>query len=747
MFFILSVFLANFAHADEEIREKKIYAHYMGCFPVDSGATHHMRKWDNAHIRHDSKKDEFRRGGKIRNWPLVPPGRTQLQLVESADLEIRRALRGGIDGFTVDAWAGDKQAKAVLDALFQAAEAGKYDFSITITLDPACLGTPRTDAITAAVAYLLDNHGKSPNLARRDGKPLIFGYLSSTLAAAYTAEVLNGTQGWKDRNAYRDPEIRNTEKGWEIMLGLYDEIERRVGQKIYWQFGIGSFFHGMNGEKGDLIKAAAFVSKHMPAVGEFLADGAEYVNNTLAPVVTQNGAEWGEPIHFQYLNFAGRNWQPKGTEMLRKRWAAARKNNATLIQMATWNDYNENTVLAPGYETRYAILDLNRHFIDWWKTGQEPKAEKDKLYLFWRKYSENAEVFPFTAKYKPHNAVLEVVTFLTKAATISLPGRDIEYKAPAGLHFKQFPIALGYVKAEVIRDRSVTLSLKSPDPITDKPYRQALGLQSFSSEFEKHWDLDFPKEPPFYAAQHTDSDNDGMPDWYEMYWFNNILLDWSVATNVDPNADFDKDGKTNLQEYLAQTDPTKAPPSYEAGFVWDASHLKGFSSVNPAPDKLGHKNVWHYLYTIANTKHATQFGKGYRPFERGYDKRKYYVSTGIPAAGNPRLRTTADQSILEFTSSRNIAPITLGWQSPVDGMVSLKATVVAGGNDGRFSKAKGGLSVLHGKKQLHESNYEAGKGEDILMDEIAVKKGDFLYLNVTGQLFIGKIGIELLNVQ
>jgi hypothetical protein len=80
-------------------------------------------------------------------------------------------------------------------------------------------------------------------------------------------------------------------------------------------------------------------------------------------------------------------------------------------------------------------------------------------------------------------------------------------------------------------------------------------------------------------------------------------------------------------------------------------------------------------------------------------------------------------------------------------MVSLKATVVAGGNDGRFSKAKGGLSVLHGKKQLHESNYEAGKGEDILMDKITVKKGDFLYLNVTGQLFIGKIGIELLNVQ
>ena len=70
------------------------------------------------------------------------------------------------------------------------------------------------------------------------------------------------------------------------------------------------------------------------------------------------------------------------------------------------------------------------------------------------------------------------------------------------------------------------------------------------------------------------------------------------------------------------------------GFVWDASHLTGKATINPDPDKLGHKNVWHYLYTIDKKEYAEKFGKGYRPFERSYGKRKYFVRTEIPVDDN-----------------------------------------------------------------------------------------------------------------
>ncbi len=185
--------------------------------------------------------------------------------------------------------------------------------------------------------------------------------------------------------------------------------------------------------------------------------------------------------------------------------------------------------------------------------------------------------------------------------------------------------------------------------------------------------------------------------------------------------------------------------TYETGFLWDASHLIGKKSTNPDPDKLGTKNVWHYLYTIAKAEHAEKFGKGYKPFECSYGKRKYFLDSKLPIGeGTPCLRTSNYDSILEFKSSRFIKPVTLGWQSPIDGTITLKATVVVEGED-RFAKGKGILTVLHGNEQLHQSEYEPGKGESILLEKLTVKKGDFIYISVLGNLFIGDIGVELLG--
>jgi len=49
------------------------------------------------------------------------------------------------------------------------------------------------------------------------------------------------------------------------------------------------------------------------------------------------------------------------------------------------------------------------------------------------------------------------------------------------------------------------------------------------------------------SALNVDSDNDGLADWWEMQWFGHL--------GVDPNADPDGDGLTNLQEYQHGTNP------------------------------------------------------------------------------------------------------------------------------------------------------------------------------------------------
>lgn len=54
-----------------------------------------------------------------------------------------------------------------------------------------------------------------------------------------------------------------------------------------------------------------------------------------------------------------------------------------------------------------------------------------------------------------------------------------------------------------------------------------------------------------------DLDCDSMPDWWEMYYLGTI--------DADPDADFDSDGCTNIQEWFAGTLPNDADPPPDGG--------------------------------------------------------------------------------------------------------------------------------------------------------------------------------------
>ena len=56
-----------------------------------------------------------------------------------------------------------------------------------------------------------------------------------------------------------------------------------------------------------------------------------------------------------------------------------------------------------------------------------------------------------------------------------------------------------------------------------------------------------------------DTDGDNLPDAWELTYFGNL--------GQDGAADFDGDGVTNLEEFLAGTDPTKAPAANSADTV------------------------------------------------------------------------------------------------------------------------------------------------------------------------------------
>jgi hypothetical protein len=580
---MLAAFAMVCAAADSE-RPRKIYGHYMGCFVAGSGAiqwhaTSGLETMD-APRAISREKDPLKRnlgpwargnvGGTYRNFALAPQDRV-LNLREAAELEIRRAMRIGLDGFTFDAWAGGEGAMKLLDVMFEICEENSYPFELTITLDSTCID-PNSPSLekyegnkwVKCVKWLLDKHGDSPNLARRDGKVLIMGYQSIWPGVQYIAEHVKRTMAGADPAAITAEytRLRSTEEGWRMIGEAYRKMEKEVGQPIYWQFCLSAFFHGVDPpppyRNALMIRVAEVLAEDFPAIGMFLWEG---LVPEIGAAVVAAGAEWSHPTKLQYENFGWFQASSPGLDWVRGDWNRARTIPSTLIQQITWNDYHEATNLSPGYNTRYGHYDLTGHFIRWWKTGEEPSSQRDKVYVFSHKYAHDTKMFPFKALSRSDN-VIEVLTILPKSARLRMPGRvtidgETEWEAPAGMSYKKFPLTPGPVVVELLREGAVEIRLESPEPVSDRPFRSDVGKVGVSTEDHRLWAEDFGADEPFFNySEYGDADSDGLPNWFEMLWYGKFGT-MKTATIAEPGDDPAGTGKTNLQHYLDQTDPTK----------------------------------------------------------------------------------------------------------------------------------------------------------------------------------------------
>lgn len=569
-------------------RPRKIYGHYMGCFCAGTGAiqwhaTSGLATMDAP--KRVEAQDPLARdiaswaksscGGTYRNFALAPYGKALPEEV-SADLEIRRAMRIGLDGFTFDAWAGGGGAIKLLDLMFRICEEKDYPFELTITPDCTCLSDKMEELKpypgnlwVKCVRWLLDKHGKSPKLARRDGKVLILGYGAQWAWVAYLWDVAGKKLGPNAKKADLEAEVnrlRTCEEGWKLMWPVYRKMEEEIGQPIYWEMDLttGLFFHGVqfSGNKDKaILEATRIVAQDFPVIGQFLWEGPV---PEMAKIVVEAGKEWSHPLKLQYENYGYFQAASPGLDWIRGDWQRAREIPSTLIQQITWNDYHECTNLSPGYNSRYAYYDVMGQFIRWWKTGKEPASDRDRVYIFSHKYTHDSKMFPFKAKTRADN-VIEVLAILPRPARLRMPGRktkdgEDEWEAPAGMSFKQFPLTAGPVIAELLRDGRLEIRLEHPEPVSDRPFRQDTGKTCWSTEEQRLWKEDFGAQTPMFVySEYGDADKDGLPNWFEMLWFGKFG-DMSTATCARPDDDPDEDGKTNLQEYLEQTDPTTAPP-------------------------------------------------------------------------------------------------------------------------------------------------------------------------------------------
>ena len=725
-------------------RPKQIFAHYMGCFPAGYGPIEYHRRHSAEQMTPESKELLGAIGGRFVNYPLTPQNAEQELTPEaSAELEIRRAMRAGIDGFAVDAWAGGETAHKTFSYLIEAAERMKVPFFVTICMDASCHKAPEelpggkagnySARYAESIRWVLEHYGQSPNLARRDGKLLIFGYHSRGICRSTpeTKEMPEGPERWS-----------------ATFLKAYQETERLVGEPIFWHFCFSAFFHDVKPElfggraaEDVELEAARFVGKHFGAVGGFLGDPWSE-RPEIIQAIREGGAEWSQPIIPQYVNKAFKTISEPGLDLICDRWERAIQTNATLLQFVTWNDYGEDTILAPGYSTGYSLGCVNRFFSDLWKTGKK-LPDQEQIHVIFRRHTNSAaESFPFRTRLKVRNGLLEVLTLLREPAHVTVPGYG-EFDAPAGLNRHQFseangcPLHAGSVSAAASRNGRQVLRVTAPEQVTDHPFREDASMVCFSSNFDALWAEDFGSVPPLHYSEYGDADGDGLPNWFEMIWFGTFPdLQTALQTanpKAAPDADPDGDGFTNLQEFQNRTNPLKPETKPAVGEIWnfDAIHARGLS-FNPDRDAHG-TPVWYYFY-----RHGERLKT---PHDGNYE-RCPMLSPDCFYAGKMAHLSPAQDPVYRYVHGwvsrkwdetarkwhviirpRVQAMLILGWKSPVSGTVSVRFRVCPLRGADPIT-----LSVEHGTKSLWERVFRQGESENVNLPEIRVQKGDFIYL-------------------
>lgn len=242
-----------------------------------------------------------------------------------------------------------------------------------------------------------------PNLARRNGKVLIFTYQTYSIMSVEVKSEGNG---------------KNEPKRWRNfleMLQRYRDLARKeFGTELFVVMDMDYSFGRVDlanipgsrppHQPGPMIaEMAAYLAKGEGALEPFdafygfLGNNWEQERELVGKKVIGAGGEWGSPLIHQFYSKGGGMIIKPGTDLMRETWDYIRASNSTLLQYATRNDYNEDASLAPGVQTCYAISDLTGYQIAWWKNGAPPKVDRDKVYLIFSVIRAPAELSPSTA--------------------------------------------------------------------------------------------------------------------------------------------------------------------------------------------------------------------------------------------------------------------------------------------------------------------------------------------------------------
>ena len=419
---------------------KKVFAHYFSQFPISvdnkpSIADEYVKWMSDAY----SANSAVPFGGWLRDRPLPQaPSTAPDWKVKNLEIEIRRAIALGLDGFTYDMLnltPGTNHWDTLINIL---TAANNVDPGFKIVLMPdmnANWAQVNPESLVPAIKIL----AKYPALYRDNNNAIVVSPFNTDNKPA---------SWWKTQLASLSASGISTAF---MPLTLYVSDNNYAALSAY-----GSMSFGFADWGAAFASAAGGLAAHTKHIHDS-NPGKLY----MFPITPQSF----RPNQSVY-------WEANNSQTLQAQMKGAIDSGADWIQFVTWNDYSENAQISPSVATGYAFHDLAAYYLRWFKTGTAPAITADALYYFHRNSlastpPRSGRTFRVPAGPAPSDDV-ELVAFLTAPATLQIQqGPLIEQQDfPAGLQSYRVALKAGGTPLfRLLRNGAAVTEVTSTTPV------------------------------------------------------------------------------------------------------------------------------------------------------------------------------------------------------------------------------------------------------------------------------------------
>ena len=392
------------------------------------------------------------------------------QSLQGYERDIQDAQAAGIDGFALDVgeWSGPATYyKTNVLLLYQAAEQLGTGFKFFYSVDLSN---------TNDIVDMISTYANRTNTFRYEGKVVVSTFGGNQLdwqGMIFNPLKAEGIPVFFVPFLIPNPpsELPSYRAGVNI-LNTYSNILD------------GLFLYGAAGLPAQLVTCNSNYNAAVHAAGKIYMAGV-------------SPHYWGN----QQPSLGRRYYEYDGGEGTMLQWNAIIANQPDWVEIVTWNDFNESSYISPvndpeQYEEqvttphRYShagFLELSKHYIAWYKTGQEPPINQDVLFYFYRSHPQHAVAsdtndIPVTGFVGDIADVIYNTVFLIAPAQLEInSGGNLSTNTlAAGIQSLRTPFTPGPQSFTLTRNGKMVLSLQGPpimSQITNYDFFPASGFE------------------------------------------------------------------------------------------------------------------------------------------------------------------------------------------------------------------------------------------------------------------------------